>query len=56
MGSPVTATDADRGDIITYVLMDGDEAGDDAAFFKVNKMTGQITVNGKLDHERTGRW
>ena len=32
--------------------MDAPVDGDDLPFFKVNKMTGQITVASKLDHER----
>ena len=48
VGAPVTATDpnADDGSKLTYTL-----AGDDAGSFKINKMTGQITVNAELDHE-----
>ena len=49
VGAPVTATDpnADDGGKLTYTLT----VGDDAGFFKINKMTGLITVNGELDHE-----
>ena len=46
VGTPVSATDADQGDIITYVL-----GGGDAASFNINKMTGQLTNAVKLDHE-----
>ena len=39
---------ADRGDILTYVLGGtGDES-----FFKINKMTGQLTIGVQLDAER----
>ena len=47
VGTPITATDSDRGDILTYVL-----GGDDAASFKINKMTGQLTVGANLNAER----
>ena len=48
VGDPVTASDSDDGDIRTYVLGGADEAS-----FAIDKMTGQITVDGELDHERT---
>ena len=46
VGTPVTATDPNDGDILSYVL-----SGDDEEDFKINIMTGQITVGAKLDHE-----
>ena len=48
VGAPVTANDpnADDGGKLTYTL-----TGTDASSFKINKMTGQITVNSVLDHE-----
>ena len=53
VGTPISGSDADRGDILTYVLTnDPDETGDDAPFFKINKMTGQITLARMLDAER----
>ena len=53
VGTPVAASDADAGDIITYELTDDDTDNvDDSGFFKVNKMTGQVTVASTLDHER----
>ena len=48
VGTPISATDADRGDILTYVL-----GGTDASFFKINKMTGQLTIGTMLDAERS---
>ncbi len=50
VGTPVVATDADRDDIITYVL----SGGGDEAHFKIDKKTGQLTVGVKLDHEQGG--
>ena len=50
VGTPVTATDANDGDILSYELDDGADAG----FFKIDIMTGQITVAVKLDHEMGG--
>ena len=53
VGTPVTATDGDQGDVITYELTDDTgETGDDDEFFKINKMTGQLTVDAKLNAER----
>ncbi len=52
VGTPVTATDADADDIITYVLTDAAAANDDDDFFTINKATGQITLAAGLDHER----
>ena len=51
VGSPVRATDpnADDGGKLTYTL-----TGTDASSFKINKMTGQITVNAVLDNEKAG--
>ena len=46
VGTPVSATDPNDGDILSYVL-----SGDDEEDFKINIMTGQITVGTKLDHE-----
>ena len=49
VGNPVTATDVDKADILTYVL-----GGAHGASFNINKATGQITVALKLDHEGGG--
>ena len=45
VGAPVTAADPDPEDTVTYFL----EGGDDAAFFNVDRKTGQLTVAQKLD-------
>ena len=49
VGAPVTAADANEDDAgkLTYDL-----SGADAGSFKIDKMTGQITVAAALDHER----
>ena len=39
VGDPVTATDADSGDTLTYTL-----SGDDAMYFTIDSGTGQIMV------------
>ena len=49
VGDAVTATDADKADILTYVL-----GGAEQSSFSINKATGQITVAGGLDHEDGG--
>ena len=46
VGSPVIAKDRDSNDRITYSL-----SGDDAAVFRVDRSSGQITVAGELDFE-----
>ena len=48
MGDPVTATDADSGDTLTYAL-----SGVDAMYFTIDTSTGQITVGADtmLDYE-----
>ena len=46
VGVAVTATD-DDGDILTYTLT----TDQDAAFFKIDKETGQITTGAGLDYE-----
>ena len=50
VGDAVTATDADKADILTYVL-----GGAQQNSFSINKATGQITVFGGLDHEARRR-
>ena len=49
VGDAVTATDADKADLLTYVL-----GGAQQSSFSINKATGQITVAGGLDHEQGG--
>ena len=46
VGSPVIAKDRDSNDRITYSL-----SGDDAAVFRLDRSSGQITVAGELDFE-----
>ena len=48
IGNPVTATDGDSGERLTYWL-----TGDDAARFSIDAMTGQLKVNTKLNYEGT---
>ena len=43
----VTATDADRGDTLTYSLDDGADAGS----FSIDSATGEITTSAMLDYE-----
>ena len=48
VGAPVRATDADRGDILTYSIPDTA----DNAFFDIDRATGQLMVAaGVLDAE-----
>ena len=46
IGTPVTATDADSDDILTYSL-----GGDDAASFEIEPGTGQLQTEAPLDYE-----
>ena len=46
VGSPVTATDTDQGDTLTYTL-----GGSDAASFDIVSETGQIETAAVLDEE-----
>ena len=46
VGAPVTATDADQGDTLTYTL-----GGADAGSFSINSSTGQIQTARVLDEE-----
>ena len=46
VGAPVTATDADQGDTLTYTL-----GGADAGSFTINSSTGQIQTAVVLDEE-----
>ena len=48
IGNPVTATDGDSGERLTYWL-DGTDAGK----FSIDAMTGQLKVNTKLNYEAT---
>ena len=50
VGPPVTTTDSNAGDVLYYTLgTDGDEES-----FAIDKKTGQITVDGDVDHEAGG--
>ena len=46
VGAPVTATDSDQGDTLTYIL-----GGTDAGSFTINSSTGQIQTAAVLDEE-----
>ena len=48
MGSPLTATDPDDGDTLTYTL-----GVDDAASFDIDESTGQLQTKADLDYETT---
>ena len=48
IGDPVTATDADAGDTLTYTL-----GGTDAASFDIDQSIGQLQTKAALDHEGT---
>ena len=51
IGSPVTATDNDNGDSLTYTL-----GGADAASFDIDPETGQLKTKAPLDHEAKGSY
>ena len=46
IGDPMTATDIDEGDIVTYAL-----SGTDAASFDLDTASGQLQTSGALDYE-----
>ncbi len=46
IGDPITATDVDRGNTLTYTL-----GGTDAASFNLDSTTGQIKTKASLDYE-----
>ena len=46
IGTPITATDADNSDKLTYWL-----TGTDAEHFEIDARTGQLKLGGKLDFE-----
>ena len=46
IGTPVTATDSNTGDVLTYTL-----GGTDAASFGINAASGQLMTQAMLDHE-----
>ena len=50
VGRPVTATDADSGEKLTYWLSGTGNDADDGAF-DIDPMTGQLKVKTKLDYE-----
>ena len=51
VGSPITATDPDPGDVLTYFLQ-----GTDAPSFGINPKTGQLRVNASLDYESKSKY
>ena len=50
VGPPVTTTDSNAGDVLYYTL----GTADDEESFAIDKKTGQITVDGDVDHEAGG--
>ncbi len=48
----VTASDPDAGQVLTYAIT----AGNTGSVFDIDSATGEITVNGTLDHEATGQY
>ena len=50
VGPPVTTTDSNAGDVLYYTLGTSDDEGS----FAIDKKTGQITVDGDVDHEAGG--
>ena len=46
IGTPVTATDSNTGDVLTYTL-----GGTDMASFAINAASGQLMTQAMLDHE-----
>ena len=46
IGTPVTATDSNTGDVLTYTL-----GGTDMASFDINAASGQLMTQAMLDHE-----
>ncbi len=49
VGSPVRATDADPGDVLTYAL-----SGSDAGTFDIDPATGQIKTKDVIEHDPDG--
>ena len=47
VGPPVTTTDSNAGDVLYYTI----PTTGDGASFAIDKVSGQITVNGDIDHE-----
>ena len=50
VGAPVTTTDSNSGDVLYYTI----PTTGDAEPFAIDKVTGQITVTGDVDHEDGG--
>ena len=51
IGTPLTATDADTGDTLTYVLMAHSGDADDYLSFAIDENTGQLKTKDSLDYE-----
>ena len=51
IGTPLTATDADIGDTLTYVLMAHSGDADDYLSFVIDENTGQLKTKDPLDYE-----
>ena len=50
VGSPVTTTDSNPSDVLTYTI----PVASDASPFAIDKKTGQISVDGTVHHEPVG--
>ena len=51
IGTPLTATDADTGDMLTYRLKAHADDADDYLAFAIDEDTGQLKTKDPLDHE-----
>ena len=51
VGSPVRATDADQGDVLTYSLLSGTDADD----FDIDPATGQLRTKAVLNYDPEGQ-
>ena len=50
VGAPLTVTDDDE---VSFTIHDAADEGEDAQFFKINKVTGQISVSADGAEDRT---
>ena len=58
IGRPITATESDRGDTLTYSLVDPNPNtdGDHEESFDIDEGTGQLKTKAALDHEATSSY